>query len=214
VLVLGAGEIASDVARQVAKRAFARLTIANRSREKAQLLAGELGAACSPWDTIDEVLERADVVVAATAATEPVLTLRRVADALRQRHGRPLLVIDLGLPRNVDPNVPCELMDVDAIQDSCRVTLARRQRAIGSVETLVEESLSAWTRFSHSQTAERQIKRLYQAAAEASRTAAAEIARLDGLDSREAEKIVLKTIKRLLHEHARDLRGVTTRSGA
>lgn len=210
ILVLGAGEIASDAASRIVKRDVGTVTIANRTERRAVELAGKLRVETTAWPRLPHALACADVVVAATSSPTTVVSRRLLEKARELRDGRPLLVVDLGVPRNVEEGSGCEVIDVDAIRESCQSMLSRRRRAVPEVERIVEKTLVAWRRFSASQTVESRIKRLYRAAGDASKRAGSELAALERFDSREAERIVLRSIKQLLHEHVRDLRAIAS----
>lgn len=206
ILILGSGEIARDAARHLSKRRLGRLIFANRTATRADVLAREMEGRSVPWSALEECLVRADVAIAATSAPEPVLTRHLLGRAARARNGAPLLVVDLGMPRNVEPGSDCEIIDVDAIQEQGEATLTRRNLAIPEVEKIVADTLAAWKRFSALQSAEARIKGLYQAASRLSKQAGAEIASLGEVDSRSVERVVFRSIKKLLHDHVRDLR--------
>jgi glutamyl-tRNA reductase len=205
ILIVGAGEIARDAGRQLARRGLGRLTFVNRSQPRAEALARELQARSLPWTSLDEALTRADVVVTAASSSTPILSRHRLDAALGDR-SVPLLVFDLGMPRNVEPGSGCDIVDIDHIQERRETTFLQRRSAIPRVERIVDEALVAWRRITARQSAEVQIKNLYRAATEVSRLAGAELAGLGHVDPRVAERVVLRSIKRLLHTHVRDLR--------
>jgi len=207
ILIVGAGEIARDTGRQLARRGLGRLTFVNRSWPRAEALARELRARSLPWASLDEALTRADVLVTAASSSTPILSRHRLDAALGER-SVPLLVFDLGMPRNVQPGSGCDIIDIDHIQEQREATFLRRRSAIPHVERVVDETLVAWRRVSVRQSAEVQIRNLYRAASEVSRLAGAELAGLGQVDPRVAERVVLRSIKRLLHAHVRDLREV------
>ena len=104
VLIVGAGKMA-DLACRVLVREGATLAIVNRTQGKAEELAARLGGAALPWAKLGEALVRADIVFASTGAREFVLTHDLVHHASRARHGTPQLLIDIAVPRNIDPAV-------------------------------------------------------------------------------------------------------------
>ncbi len=119
VLVLGAGRIAECVVQTLTVRG-ANVRILNRTPESAARLAGVLGVAFSPLREFGKQLAQADVLIGAAAAPEFLIPSADVAAAGRQRRERPLLLIDLGVPRNIDPAVrelpDLFLYDLEALQ--------------------------------------------------------------------------------------------------
>jgi glutamyl-tRNA reductase len=214
ILVLGAGEVARDTAAQLAKRRVGRLVFANRTAAKSEALAREMRGRSVPWSALEVSLARANVVIAATSSPTPVLTRCILERSALDRNGAPLLVVDLGMPRNVEPGSDGEVIDIDAVQERGEAALARRRLAIPRVEQIVEDTLVAWARFSALQSAEARIKSLYRAASEISKQAGSEIVGLGEVDSRSVERVVFRSIKRLLHEHVRDLRELDSNGSA
>lgn len=105
VLVLGAGEMAERAARHLLSAGVAGLHIANRTWERAASLAESLRADPVRWEAFPRLLSKVDIVVASTGAAEPVLTRAMVAEAMSQRGGRSLFLIDIAMPRDVEPGV-------------------------------------------------------------------------------------------------------------
>ncbi len=105
VLVIGAGEMAELTARHFAAQQPKRIAVCSRTATHAEALATQIGGTTVPWADLDAALGEADIVVTATGATTPILTRPRVHAALRHRRGRPLFLIDIALPRDVDAAV-------------------------------------------------------------------------------------------------------------
>lgn len=103
VLLVGAGEIGEKAARALQSRGACRLTLCSRSLERTVTLAETLGAGTLPFEHRESRLADFDIVVGATAAPGHVLAAAAVAAALRRRSGRPLLLLDLALPRDIEP---------------------------------------------------------------------------------------------------------------
>ena len=115
--------------------------VANRTLEHGEDLARKLGARALALDAVATELERADVVVSATSAAELVLSRESVAAALRARKGRPLLLLDLAVPRDLDPAINeldgCFLYDVDDLEAVVTETLSGRRGEAARAEQLV-----------------------------------------------------------------------------
>src|SRR5690606_10746036 len=104
VLVVGAGDMAKLTARHLQTQGVRTLTIVNRTDASAAALAAQLGGRAAAWSDLDAAVTAADIVVTATGASEPVLTRARVEEAMRPRRARPLFLIDIAVPRDVDPD--------------------------------------------------------------------------------------------------------------
>lgn len=105
VLVLGAGQMAEVTARHLLGKRVSRLVIANRTFERAAALAASFNAGALPWKDFPAELERADIVIASTGSPEAVVTEAMVCAALKARAGRPLFLIDIAMPRDVEETV-------------------------------------------------------------------------------------------------------------
>ena len=109
VVVLGAGEMGEGVVADMADRApgdaAREVVVASRTRARAQLVAERVGARTVDLEDLDRALEDADLLVTSTGAPSAVVTTARMADVVERRGGRPLLIVDMGMPRDVDPGV-------------------------------------------------------------------------------------------------------------
>ena len=104
-LVLGAGTISEQVIAQLRDRGIARLYVMNRSWERADGLAKQYGGEVLPWGEWEQALSAPDVIVSSVAAEEAVLRREVVGQAMEKRANRALFLMDLGMPRNIDPGV-------------------------------------------------------------------------------------------------------------
>src|SRR5437764_7435447 len=103
-LVLGAGVISEQVVSQLRDRNIARLFVMNRSRERAESLAHQFAGKVVAWEDWEAALTLPDVIVSSVSAEEPILQRAVLEKAMAARGSRPLFVMDLGMPRNVDPD--------------------------------------------------------------------------------------------------------------
>ncbi len=206
IVLLGAGEVAWDLARHLHKRGLGALCFLNRTQSRAAELARRCAGRVRPWDALPEALAEADVAIAATAAPEPVLTRALLEDVMRRSQGRPLLVVDAGLPRNVEPGSTAELIDIDALREQQEAVRQKRQAAVPAVEALVAEELFAWQRWRAALPLEVLIKQLYQQADRQCHDAAARMATTGALPLEHAEHVVARAVRELLHRHVRGLR--------
>lgn len=149
VLVLGAGEMAELTGAHLRAQQVGAITIASRTLAAAERLAGALDGRAVPWTALDDALRQADIVVCATGASAPVLTRRLVEDTMRARRGRPLFIVDIAVPRDVEADAGAIeqvfLYDIDDLQGLVRESLARRQAEVARAEAIVGEELTRFT---------------------------------------------------------------------
>jgi glutamyl-tRNA reductase len=151
VLILGAGEMAKLTGVHLQAQQVKQVTIASRTLESAETLARHLNGRAVPWTGLAEALAGADIVVTATGSTEPVLTRARVEEAMRPRRARPLFIIDIAVPRDVETAVArldqVFLYDIDDLQAIVKENLSRRATEIEQAEAIVREEVDrfgAW----------------------------------------------------------------------
>ncbi len=141
VLLAGAGHVAELAARSLSARGATIAYVANRSGERARELAARLRAQAIPLDAIVDRLADSDVLVAATGAPDRMLAREQVESALRARKARPLFLIDLAVPRNLDPAIHeldgCFLYDIDDLESVVAAGLAGRRREAARAEAIV-----------------------------------------------------------------------------
>jgi glutamyl-tRNA reductase len=141
VLLVGAGHVAELAARSLTARGASIAFVANRTPERARELAERFGGeAITPEEAADR-LAGVDVLLSATGAPERTLTRGHVEAALRDRKGRPLFLIDLAVPRNLDPEIHdvdgCFLYDIDDLESVVAAGLAGRRREAARAEAIV-----------------------------------------------------------------------------
>jgi len=151
VLVIGAGETGALAARHFADAKPRELTVVNRTFEKAQELAADLGGRALPWEEMDRALVNARVVVAATGAPEAILDQKRMEAVLKRSDRGPKVMVDISNPRNIHPKVGdldrIFLYDLDALESIAEQNRARRRKEIPKVEGIVAEEVDrflAW----------------------------------------------------------------------
>jgi len=150
-LLLGAGKMTELAARHLASQGVSDLTITNRTYARAENLAASLGGTAVPWDDFTKELTRVDIVLTGTAAATPVLSKEQVRQALRGRRGRPLFIVDIAVPRDVEPAVHdldgVYLYDVDDLQGIVDAGLAERRRAADEARRLLDVEVVVFDRW-------------------------------------------------------------------
>ncbi|UPT75806.1 MAG: glutamyl-tRNA reductase [Elusimicrobiota bacterium] len=152
-LILGAGAMAELAAKHLAARGASRLSVANRTWERAYQLAARYQGEAVRWEDFPRELERADVVIASTGAPKAVLTRAVVEDAARRRGGRSLFMIDIAMPRDVEDSVNeldgvylYRLEDLEAIVAK---NMASRAECVAAARRVVDAKAAefgAWAR--------------------------------------------------------------------
>jgi len=145
VMVFGAGEMGKMVARTLAGRGVKGVMVSNRSFDKAVELAGEMAGSAMRLDEGVEQLAQADIVITSTSAPHPILGKADVTKALRERRGRPLFMIDIAVPRDVEEEVgnlaDVYLYDIDALQGIAAAARSRREEQVIHCEELIDEQM-------------------------------------------------------------------------
>lgn len=147
VVVFGAGEMARLSALHFSNH-VASLTVSARTAERTAALAGEVGGSGLDWARRRDALAGADILVTATGAVETVVEQADLAARLDGRSSQPLFVVDLAVPRDVEPSIArlddVFLYNIDDLRGIIDENVSRRQLAIASAEHLVQEEVSGW----------------------------------------------------------------------
>lgn len=153
VLLVGAGETIELVARHLHQHNVRHMMIANRTRERAQSLATEVNAEVISLQDIDSRLADADIIISSTASPLPIIGKGMVERALKARRNQPMLMVDIAVPRDIEPEVGklanVYLYSVDDLHSIIQNNLAQRKAAAIQAETIVEQESSnfmAWLR--------------------------------------------------------------------
>jgi glutamyl-tRNA reductase len=164
-LVIGLGEMGQLVARNLAAHGLAGLSLCNRSPETAVGRGRPWHASGVAWEARGEALASGDIGVSATSARQPILTRPRLESILDRRAGRPLLLIDIAVPRDIEPDsrhVPgLHLYDLDQLHVIRAKTFESRARTIPQVEAIIEDEVRAfaeWQRWRASAPVIRQLR--------------------------------------------------------
>jgi glutamyl-tRNA reductase len=164
VVLVGAGEMVQLCGRYLRDHGIANLLIVNRSREKAEELADEMGASAMTLDKLGEALPRADILISSTASPEPVIRKADIKAALRKRRHRPMFLVDIAVPRDIDPEVSklrdVYLYTIDDLQQVVDENMQQRNAAAQSATGDVDESVAAFMRWLSGMRAARTLKRI------------------------------------------------------
>jgi glutamyl-tRNA reductase len=202
ILVVGAGKVGELAVRNLVTRGAKIAFVANRTADRATQLAQQFGAEPIPLQRVPAELERADVVLSSTSAAGWMLTRDDVERALPARRGRPLFLIDLAVPRDLDPAIhdldDCYLYNIDDLEAVVAETLAGRRREAERAEAIVAEEADRFRDWQASLEVVPAITSL-RARAEEIRTAELDRAKLNDSERRAAESVTAAVLNKLLH---------------
>ena len=208
LLVIGAGRIGLQTLKAAEGRGISRIHVANRTRERAEEVAQRFAAQALGLDDLEAALALADVAVAATSSEAPVVARESVAAAMRGRSNRPLVLVDLAVPADVERAVGeidgVRLFDVDDLRAGLDETMSSRLREVPKVEEIVGEETEAFGRRYRELEVEPLLTELRrQAEAVRQREVDRALRDLGDVDPTVAERVELLShtlVKRLLHD--------------
>lgn len=221
VLILGAGKMSALTAQHLVASGANQVIVSNRTRERALEMAERfddngngVSAKAVTWDEFPRYIVEADIVIASTRAPHFVLTAEQVAAAMKARRNRPLFLVDIAVPRDIDPLAhqldDVFLYDIDDLQGVVNTNLAQRAQELGRVESIIEGEVAAWGNWYRGLSAQPVMAALAQrTAAIRDREVEAALAQLPGLSDKERE--IVKALGRsisakIVHEPLRYLR--------
>lgn len=141
VLILGAGKTSELTAKHLQNNEVQSVVVSNRTYEKAEELARRLHGKAAHFSELLPHLKEADIVISSTGAPHPILSKAQVAEAIKERHNRPLFLIDIAVPRDIDPEVNelsnVFLYDIDDLAGVVGSNLKMREKAAQQAERIV-----------------------------------------------------------------------------
>jgi glutamyl-tRNA reductase len=150
VLLLGAGEMSEVTLRLLRNQRIGDVYLASRTFERADAVAEPAGAAAIPFDAIEEVIGAVDIIVSSSSAPHHLLDAARVATFQERRGRRPLLVVDMAVPRDVDPNAAevagVHLLNIDDLQRVAEASREEREAFVPAARLIVEDEVRATRR--------------------------------------------------------------------
>jgi glutamyl-tRNA reductase len=214
-LVLGAGLISEQVVSQLRDRNIARLFVMNRSLDRADHLAREFSGKVIAWDDWESALTLPDVIVSSVSAEEPVLKRFVLEKAMAARGNRPLFVMDLGMPRNVDPDAAdlynFYLYNIDDLTQIVQQNRNARESEIPRAEVIVDEHVGKFLTWQASVNLIGIVEALrHKLKAERAEFIRERAERIPGLTSEQREQvetIIDQLLEKMLLDPARRLQG-------
>jgi glutamyl-tRNA reductase len=146
IMILGAGETSEKTAKAFRSRGAEQIFVSNRSYDKAVALAEAMGGRAIRFDDWEQEFRDLDILVSSTAAPHAVVTRAKIEPILRMRRDRPLFIIDLAIPRDVEPTVPeleaVYVYDLDSLRAIADRTLETRKKEMDACNSLIEKHAS------------------------------------------------------------------------
>lgn len=213
VLLVGAGDTIELAARHLVDAKVKRLLVANRTLEHAQALASRYGGYALPLSELERHLPEADIVITATASREPVLRHDAIKSALKVRRQRPMFLLDLAVPRDIEASVAsldnAYLYTVDDLEQVIEDNRASRREAADQASAIIDlqvEHYMAWWRAQGRQDALRRLRQTGEAAREEALARARELL-AQGKDPHEVLGLLAHQLtNKLLHSPSTALR--------
>ena len=166
VVLVGAGEMIQLCGRHLKDQGIANLLIVNRSIEKAQELATEFDATAMTLDQLGEALPQADILISSTASPDPIILKQDVRAALKKRRHRPMFMVDIAVPRDIETQVSklkdVYLYTIDDLQQVVDENMEHRSRAAESALSDVDNAVTDFMRWLYGLRAARSLKRMRQ----------------------------------------------------
>jgi glutamyl-tRNA reductase len=208
VVVIGAGETSELTARALAEQGVATVFLANRRADRARSIAQRFGGEVVSLHDLPEQLLRADIVVSSTASPHPIVGAMELEEVMAERRGRPLLLIDIAVPRDIDPACgdldDVTLYDIDDLQSVVARALSSRASEAGVAEAIIDDEIQRFARWMGQQDVRPTIGALREHGREIVDQVLAENAgRWEGVTERDAARIdavARAVMQRLLHE--------------
>jgi len=147
-LIIGAGEMAELAAMHLVQSGVRRVRVSNRTYAKAEELAASLGGEAVPFDQLFEQLVHTDIVISSTGAPDAIIRENDMRDVLRKRKNRPMFLIDIAMPRDIDPSVNTldniYLYDIDDLKEVVEENLAGRREEAVKARAIVDEETESF----------------------------------------------------------------------
>ena len=154
IVILGSGEMAELTMEALHKRGATRILIVNRTLERAHDIADRWNAQVATFENLDSALASADILISSTGAPHTILSAEMVKEAMQARIRRPLFLIDIAVPRDIDPeaaNIPhVKLYDIDNLNAKLEHSLAERLAEVPLVKSIIEEEVSEFEEYMQS----------------------------------------------------------------
>jgi len=214
VLCIGAGKMSSLVLRHFANLGPGKLIVCNRDLAKAENLSRQFNGSAADLQNLPELLASADIVVSGTGSARPIITRTMFDAVMKKRRYRPVFVIDIALPRDVEASVGeadnVYLYNLDDLQETVAKTLSQRKQAVDSAGKIVNEHLRQFLLAARAREIGPAIDQLYKRYhAVGQEELARTLSKFNGITAEqkaEVEELVRRLVNKILHDPVRTLR--------
>ena len=214
ILLIGAGEMGEETLRYLLDEGAKLITIVNRSIERAHELARRIAGEVAPWGDLKRLLAQADLVVATTGATQPIITAQDFRQIHHDRAQHPIFILDLAIPRDFEPSISefagVYLYCVDDLKETCQSNQRARELEWPKAERIIEQETAKFMAELHHRATGPTIRRLKE---QADRVKADELDRLlkklpnlDDNAKSEITQALTRVVNKLLHPPLESLR--------
>ncbi|MDP7225637.1 MAG: glutamyl-tRNA reductase [SAR202 cluster bacterium] len=214
-LLVGVGDAGKLACQALAKAGIGQINVTNRTYERAQDLADKLGGVALPFEQLNEAMSQASIIITATGSSSHVINAASVREAVEQRGGEPLVLMDIAVPRDVEPEVgsipSVSLFDIDDLKAVSISNREQREAEAEKVEEIIDVEISEFSGWWASLPAETTIAALHGQAEDLRQR---ELARFLRAENRltDQQQIILEEmsrslVKKLLHYPCASLRG-------
>ena len=222
ILLVGSGKVSELAAKNLLDNGAHTITLVNRTVEHAQELADQWGGRALPFEKLQSAINQADVVISSTSAPHTVIHAQHAITALEARGGRPLILIDLAVPRDIDTDVAqvagAHVFDVDDLHSVVETNIERRRGELDAAQVIVEAETEKFMQWLGARAV---VPTINELRAHAERIRQAEVAkalrRLGPLSEREQQTIEALTqgiVNKLLHQPTVRLKAQTSNGSA
>jgi len=213
-VVIGAGDNAALAAKYLKKSGIARLYIANRSKQKAAVLAAQLKAEPLPLRSLPQTLSGTDLLIASTASDEPILTYD-LAKPYLSAANKPLLIIDIAVPRDIDPKIDrfksVSLYNIDDLNEQIDRNCKKRKTEIPKAEKIIDDFTGRFAKWYDSLTLIPTIAKLTEHGSQLARAEAKRYAKLFGAKNEDQlRRFAESLVKKVLHDPVTFLKNADT----
>ncbi len=208
VLVIGAGEMAEETLTYLQSEGVKKIVITNRSRDRAERLAGQFRGDVADFSSLDDWLSKADVIVSTTGASQTLITRERFAAARAKSSRHPVFILDLAAPRDFDPSAGSVddnvfLYDIDALEETCDRNRRAREAEVQKAKEIIANQTRTFMQEIYHRATGPVIHRLREHWSEISRSELDRMYRkLPNLDNEQRQAIeatIQRIVNKLLH---------------
>lgn len=204
VLLLGAGEMIRIIASHFYNEGSKNVTVANRSYERAEGLASRFSAEIIRWEEFSKALLEADLVISSTAAPQPIMLQPMMETIMKSRKWRPLLLIDIAVPRDVEQKVSeidgIYLYDIDDLQTVADEGFEERKKRAELAEEMIEEEVALYSHFLEHQELPRLIESVFEKVNDIGEAEIRAILPKLSADREENSRLIRKVVFRVVHK--------------